>query len=53
MFSVLASGEAFFDLVASAVWPNVYNTTINHKLSPGTSFLIMAAVAFTGIPFVM
>jgi cytochrome bd-type quinol oxidase subunit 2 len=53
MFSVLASGEALFDLVASAIWPNVYNITINHKLSPGTSFVIMAVVAFTGVPFVM
>ena len=53
MFSLLASGEALFDLIASAVWPNVYNVTINHNLSPGTSYLIMAGVAFTGAPFMM
>ena len=53
MFSILASGEAFFDLIASAVWPNLYNATIDHNLSAGTSFLIMAAVAFFGAPFVM
>ena len=53
MFSIMASGEAFFDLIASAVWPNVYNATIDNNLSPGTSFLIMAGVAFIGVPLVV
>ena len=53
MFSIMASGEAFFDLIASAVWPNVYNATIDHNMSPGTSFVIMAGVAFIGVPPVL
>ena len=45
MFSILASVESLFALISSVAWPNIYNVTINHNLSPGTAFKIMAGVS--------
>ena len=49
MFSILASVESFFALMSTVAWPNIYNVVINHNLSPGTTFKIMAGVTLFAV----
>lgn len=53
MFAILAALEALFALLSTVTWPNVYNIIINHNLSPGVTYMIMAGVALIAIPFLM
>ena len=53
MFAILAALESLFALLSTVMWPNVYNLIINHNLSPGVTYMIMAGVALIAIPFLM
>ena len=53
MFAILAALESVFALLSTVTWPNVYNLIINHNLSPGVTYMIMAGVALIAIPFLM
>ena len=53
MFGILASGEALFALLSSVAWPNIYNIVIDHNLSPGVTYMIMAGVALMTVPLLM
>ena len=53
VFGVLATGDALSALLSTVAWPNVYDTIINHNLSPGDTFMIMAGVGLLAIPLLL
>ena len=53
MFGILSATEAFSGLLSSVAWPNIYNLVIDHNLSPGVTFMIMAGVALLAAPLLM
>ena len=53
LFSFVASSEVMAALLAGVIYPIVYPATINHGLSPGTAFLIMAALCILPAPLLV
>ena len=53
MFGVLATGDAFSALLSTVAWPNIYDTIIDHNLSPGVTYMFMAGLALLAIPLLL
>ena len=53
VLGILATGDALSALLSAIAWPNIYDTIINHNLSPGDTFMIMAGVGLLAIPLLL
>ena len=52
LFAMAASSEAVTSVIASVIWPNVFDQADKHD-RPGITYIVMAAVSFLALPLAM